>query len=199
MEKIILIGGAPVVGKTFLAKRLSEKFKLPWISTDTIRGMMQKIVKKTDYPALFYPSSAEAKKYLEEHSAQEIMDDQNRESAEVWKGVEALLKTDYSWQSFIVEGVAILPEFVHGIVIKGRKIIPVFLYEARRERMRDVIFNRGLWDAADKYSDDLKEKEIEWVVLFNGFIRKEAGKYGFALVEYKDDGSHFEEIKAICE
>ncbi len=41
MERIILIGGAPTVGKTFIAKELSKKLFLPWISTDTIRSLMQ--------------------------------------------------------------------------------------------------------------------------------------------------------------
>lgn len=46
MRKVVLIGGAPTVGKSFTARRISEELKMPWISTDTVREMMRKIVDK---------------------------------------------------------------------------------------------------------------------------------------------------------
>lgn len=199
MEKIILIGGAPVVGKTYLANKISEEMKLPWISTDIIRSLMQKVVKKEDYPNLFYPLASQAKKYLEEHSSQEIVNDQNNESFDVWRGVQGILKEPYPWESYIIEGVAILPKFISEIMDNFSNIYPIFLYEDREKRIKKVIFERGLWDDADKYSDELKEKEVSWVILFNRFIKEEAIKYKFPLVDYKDDGSHFEEIKSLCD
>ena len=44
-KEIILIGGAPTIGKSFLAKKLSEEMKIPWISTDTIREFMREVVR----------------------------------------------------------------------------------------------------------------------------------------------------------
>jgi len=171
---------------------------LPWISTDTIRSLMQKVVRKEDYPALFYPPISEAENYLKNNTPQQIIDDQNKESVDVWQGVETILKNPYPWESFILEGVAILPEFVNRIISGFNNLMPIFLYEDREERIRGVVLKRGLWDDADKYSDELKEKEVSWVILFNKFIKEEAIKYKFPLVEYKDDGSHFEEVKSLC-
>ncbi|KKR08262.1 MAG: hypothetical protein UT32_C0002G0025 [Parcubacteria group bacterium GW2011_GWC2_39_14] len=171
--------------------------KLPWISTDIIRTIMQKTVKKVDYPDLFYPAMDEAQDYLGKKSSQKIVDDQNKESAVVWRGVEAMIRTQDTWESYIIEGVAILPEYVSLVSKEVENIQPFFLYEERVERIREVIFTRGLWDEADKYSKELKEKEVEWVLLFNQFIKDEATKYGFPLIQYKDDGSYFEEIKKL--
>lgn len=198
MEKIILIGGAPVVGKTCLATKLSKETDLPWISTDAIRTLMQKVVRKEDYPALFYPPMSEAENYLKNNTSQQIIDDQNKESVDVWHGVETILKNPYPWESFILEGVAILPKFISEAMDSFNNIYPVFLYEDREERIRKLIFERGLWDDAEKYSDRLKEKGVSWVVLFNKFIKEEAIKYHFPLVKCKDDGSHFEEVKLLC-
>jgi 2-phosphoglycerate kinase len=193
-KKIILIGGAPVVGKTSLAKKLSEEAGLPWISTDTIRSIMQKTVRKEDYPDLFYPPASKAKEYLESHGPKEIMDGQNKESLAVWQGAQGILSEN---NSYIIEGVAVLPKLVKEAIKKIDLICPVFLYEDREERIRQVVFKRELWSAADKDSDELKEKEIAWIILFNKFIKKEAVKYGFSLVEYKDDGSHFKKIRSL--
>lgn len=52
-RKIILIGGAPTVGRSTMAKFLSERLGIPWISTDQTRAIMQAVVSKDAYPALF--------------------------------------------------------------------------------------------------------------------------------------------------
>ena len=109
-----MIGGAPTVGKSSLARLISEKLKLPWISTDGIREMMRKIVRKEDYPELFNFSDENftAENYLGNHSPQEIVDEQIKESKDVWKGARAFIETDYVWKNFTIEGVAVVPELV---------------------------------------------------------------------------------------
>ena len=82
MNKIILIGGAPTVGKTHTAKRLSKKLNLPWISTDGIRSMLRRVVDKKEFPQLFKNiPHLTAEEYLTKYSAKEIVDNQNNQSA----------------------------------------------------------------------------------------------------------------------
>jgi len=187
MNKIILIGGAPTTGKSFIARKISEELKLPWISTDGIREMMRKIVRKEDFPKLFYFNDEKitAEKYLTTHTPQQIVEDQNRESIEVWKGVKAIIDTDYVWKDFIIEGVAIIPELVKKIDTAKHNIKPIFLVDKNKERVREVVYTRGLWDHADTYSDDVKETEVQWVNLFNKYIESEAIKHNYKV--YKID------------
>lgn len=178
MNKIILIGGSPTAGKSYTARKLAEELKLPWISTDTIREQMRWIVRKEDYPDLFYHSDAspdKAVEFLTHNTAQEIVEHQNKESADVWKGVRGFIESDYSWGNFIVEGVAILPKFVASQEWKIKKEIKAFfLIDEDKNRVRNIISTRGLWDDADKYSDSVKEKEVEWIFDFNNYIKEEA-------------------------
>src|SRR3989338_6816563 len=76
VNKIILIGGSPTAGKSYTARRLAEQLKLPWISTDTIREQMRKIVRKEDYPALFLHSNYTSKLAVEflSHNTDEEID-----------------------------------------------------------------------------------------------------------------------------
>ena len=160
MSKIILIGGSPTAGKSYTARRLAEQLKLPWISTDTIREQMRKIVRKEDYPALFLHSNYTSKlavEFLSHNTAEEIVKHQNKESIAVWKGVKALIETDYVWKSFIIEGVAILPSLVSGLIKRNKNIQVVFLIDEDIDRVRKTIFTRGLWDDASKYPDEVKE------------------------------------------
>lgn len=198
MGKIILIGGSPTAGKSYTARKIANELKLPWISTDTIREQMRGIVKKKDFPMLFSHEDTSPKtaiKVLTAHTAKYIVNHQNKESAEVWKGVKSLIERDYVWGSYIVEGVAILPKLVSKLNKKDIKVI--FLVDDDIERVRKTIFTRGLWDDANKYPDSVKEKEVEWVCEFNKFIKKEAEKYGFPVVKVGNRKNYLKEVKKI--
>lgn len=202
MNKIILIGGSPTVGKSYTARKIAESLNFPWISTDTIREQMRKIVSKKDFPNLFAHSEATpemAVEFLSKKSAKEIINHQNNESLDVWKGVKALIETDYVWGSFIIEGVAILPHLAKKLSVENKEIKVVFLVDDDIERIRKTIFTRGLWDDADKYPDDVKEKEIKWVIEFNNYIIKESKKYGFPIVKIGDRKNYIDKIKELIQ
>ncbi|MBI2565204.1 hypothetical protein HYV79_04435 [Candidatus Woesearchaeota archaeon] len=202
MGRIILIGGSPTAGKSWTARRLAERLRLPWISTDTIREQMRELVRKEDYSALFQHAEAKpemAVEFLTHNTAEEIVKHQNKESEDVWKGVKALVETDYVWQSFIVEGVAILPKFILSLVKKNKNIKAVFLVDEDITRIRKTIFTRGLWDEPSKYPNKVKEKEVEWVIAFNNYIKREAKKHKLPVVSVGNRKNYFEEVKRIIE
>ena len=169
-----------------LARKLSRQLRLPWISTDAIREMMRKIVDARKYPLLFHDHGQTAEKYLKTHSAAAVVASQNRESRDVWKGVKALIDTDYVWKSFIIEGVAILPHLVHRAYCKDKDVHPLFLTIDDPKRIRKIVFTRGLWDDAHKYPDSVKEKEVEWVLAFSKWLKREAKKYRYPIFDVSE-------------
>ncbi|MCK4634699.1 MAG: hypothetical protein KAT37_02380 [Candidatus Aenigmarchaeota archaeon] len=146
MDRIILIGGSPTAGKSYTAKKLAEWLKLSWISTDAIRSQMRKLVREEDYPALFELAGATpdmSVEFLTSRTAEEVVKQQTGESEDVWKGVNALIETD-DIDSFIIEGIAILPHLVSDLIKTNKKIKAVFLVDEDEERVRKTIFTRGL-------------------------------------------------------
>ncbi len=186
MNKIILIGGTPTAGKTHTAKELSKELNWPWISTDMIREQMRWIVSKNEYPKLFKFFEGDgnaALKYYSNNSVSQIVSDQIEENEDVWKGIVGIIEGDYVWQDFIVEGVAILPQLVAEQKWKSKKDIKsLFLIDEDKDRVRETIFTRGLWDQSENYPDEVKEKEVEWVLAFNEMIKSEARKYNLPVV-----------------
>lgn len=202
MRKIVLIGGSPTAGKSYTARKLAERLKLPWISTDTVREQMRRLVRKEDYPALFQHSESTSElavEFLTHNTAKEIVKHQNEESVEVWKGVKAFIETDYVWGTFIIEGVAVLPSLVSKLGKNRKDIKIIFLVDDDIARVRHTIFTRGLWDDASKYPDTVKEKEVEWVVAFNNYIKTEAKKYGFPVIDVGNRKDYFKKVKSIVE
>ena len=201
MNKIILIGGSPTAGKSYTARKLAEQLKLPWISTDTIREQMKELVRKEDYPALFlhlkFLVKGGAVEFLTHKTPKEIVDHQNKESIDVWKGVKALIETDYVWNKFIVEGTAILPHLVSNLVKKNKNVKAIFLVDENMARIRKTIFTRGLWGEASEYPDSVKEKEVVWVSAFNDYIKMEAKRYNLPVVSIGNRKDYLKEVKRL--
>lgn len=183
-NKIILIGGAPCAGKSFISQKLLEKLKIPWISADAIRDFMKEFSSEDKYPELF--EFREPVEYLSEHTPKEIFENSLRRSMVVWKGIEALIRLNYSLESYIIEGVDVVPGKVHELMQRNKSIVPLFLVDTDKERMRNVIYTRGLWDDASKYSDSVKDKELEWLLVFNDWLKGETKKYNLPLIEVGD-------------
>ena len=197
MKEIVLIGGAPTTGKSTLAKQLSEKLGIPWISTDQVREIMLATVRKEDYPEIFHSKGCSAEEYLTKFSADEIVANEIREGEETWKGVQALIKHAYPWKGFIIEGVGILPHLVHAL--EEKNIRPLFLIDENEKEVRKVVFERGLWADAKTYSDDVKEKEVEWVTLFSKKLREEAKEFNYPVIEVCKNEEDLEKaLQVLC-
>lgn len=189
---VILLGGAPTTGKSTLAKKLSDHFDVPWISTDQIRKVLQATVSREKYPDLFNAEMS-AEEFLQRFPKEKIVEMENAQSKAIWDALAIFINDPYPWKSLIVEGVAILPEFVNNLKT-DKKIIPLFLVDEDEDRMRQVIYNRGLFAAAKDYSDSVKEKEVEWCVEFSQQLKEECSKYGLNTIEVNKSDDDFDQI-----
>lgn len=183
-RKIIMIGGAPTTGKSTMAGLVARHFNIPWISTDQLRNVMRNVTNRERHPKLFNPEGYTGERFLTEFSKEEIVNMEFQQGEAAWPGVKSFIDDDYTWKDgFVVEGVNILPHLVSKDFGNNKEVQAVFLVDEDADRIKDVIFNRGLWDDADKYSDDVKGKEIEWVLEFSHKLKTEAKKHGFPCIE----------------
>lgn len=183
--QIILIGGAPTTGKSTIAKLLSKHLNLPWFSTDQIRNIMRTATNIKDLPNLFEPDGYDGEGFLNKFSAEEIVKMEIAQGEITWNGVKDFIKDGhYPWiDGFILEGIGILPNLIEKDFKNNMNIKSIFLVDENPEKIRKVIFTRGLWDEAHKYPDYVKEKEVDWVLLFNKKIIVEAKKFGYPIIE----------------
>ena len=195
----ILIGGAPTVGKSSVAEALARHLGVPWISSDQIREIMRAVASRDVHPKLFRPEHFDAKRFLTEFSAEEIVAMEMEESEETWIGIRAFVKDSYPWDSgFVAEGMNILPRLVAKDFKDNASVKAIFLADDNVQRMHDVIFTRGLWDDSGSYPDNLKDKEVAWATLFNSKLKQEAEEFGFPVVHvHKNDEDLREVLNAL--
>lgn len=187
---IILIGGAPTTGKSTVAEAVAKHLGLPWLSTDQIRGIMRTVADRKQVPKLFNPEGYDAERFLKEFSAQQIAAMEMEQGEAVWPAVKTFINEDYTWEKgFVLEGVNILPKLIRQDFLSDNEIKPIFLVDEDADRIRKVVFTRGLWDDADAYPNEVKEKEVEWVLAFSHLLKKQAEEYGYPTVEVNKDSN----------
>lgn len=185
-KTIILIGGAPTTGKSTIAHMIAKHLDIPFISTDDIRSAMQAVARREDHPNLFNPEGYDGERFLTEFSAEEIADKEWAQGEATWIGIKKILQDYHSLkQGCVIEGVNILPYLVNRDFPKQNHIKAVFLVDDDKERIRNVVLTRGLWDQPQNYPDSLKEKEVDWVLSFSEKIKTDARKFGYHTIEVK--------------
>ncbi len=138
---IILIGGAQSTGKTTLAKELSSRLNMPWISTDQIRTICG-----------ITPKGKE--KLVEEIGNNE----------KLWKHIERFIRSPFPWESVIIEGVAILPHLVASLDIK---VSSVFIIDTDIERTKEVVRQRSLLPWINTKTESEQQKRVRYINEFN--------------------------------
>ncbi len=154
MKKIILIGGASGTGKSTLAKKLSEHFNIPWVSTDQLRTV-QGIDEKN----------------------------QEKQIELTWKGVSALIQHPHPWETGIIEGIAITPKFLaRDFGDKLESIIPLFLVQEDVKKITEVVHERSKLPWINTKTPEQQALKVQEMVTSNEIIRVDAQENDFPTI-----------------
>ncbi|HMS25286.1 MAG TPA: hypothetical protein PKB15_06355 [Acidimicrobiia bacterium] len=200
-KQILLIGGMPTAGKSTIAEKLSNHLNLPWVSTDQIGAILRAVATREKYPKLFTWEDYDGFQYLNEYPADELADREFAKSEAVWLGVRKFIKEDYTWNDgFIIEGDDILPHLVAQDFSDVSNVKAVFIGDDDIERVRNVVFTRNfVGDDVSTYSDDVKEKEVEWILNYGKKLKNQVLKYTMPWVEVDKSEHDLEKVLTALE
>ena len=124
-------------------------------------------------------------KYLDEETAGEIADGEFAKGEAVSPGVRKLINEDHTWaDGFIIEGDDVLPHLVARDLSDARHVSAVFIGDPDIERIRRVVFARNsTGDDARAYTEEVKEKEIRWILAYGEKLKTQANDHRMPWVE----------------
>ena len=193
--RVFLIGGASASGKTTLAKKLGKHLGLPWFSTDYIHDIALTMAKREDFPEAFNVRDYSAEEFYDKYSIEDVVQSEIAISHEVWPGVRTLVDSGFEG---VIEGVAVIPELVNSLKdVEGIQV--VYIINDNAEDIFKIAQTRGIWDLSHLYSDSVRKKEVEFVLGYNEYLKKEAEKYGYPVVVVNRDDTDLEKIINILE
>jgi 2-phosphoglycerate kinase len=137
--QILLISGSSGVGKSHLARQLSEHYKTPLTEMDDIRIALQQLVSREQHPELF--TLYDNPDYRIELNEREFSKQQLAVAEVVWKALDPLLSKHIRLQERVIfEGDCIVPDLLKTRDLEQIKAI--FIYDdleeiKNRQRLRN--------------------------------------------------------------
>ena len=109
--KVILIGGAPMSGKTCLARKLAAKIEYCCVSTDDAVQAVRSVTTPESHPGFHIMAGLDYKEYYINHSIDELIADGKQQHKASWPALEKLIRIHATWgEPAIIEGWGLLPE-----------------------------------------------------------------------------------------
>lgn len=188
LPRVILVGGAPLSGKTSLASALARRFELACICSDDISTAIRAITDARSHPALHYHGTdGQYRDYYPSHRPERLMEDALSFHRAAWPAIQAVIAAHASWsRPCVLEGWGLLPIFVAGL--KPQNVGSVFLIPDEdlfeRRCRADSSFYEGARDEAG-----LIQSFAHRSVLFSRMLEASATEHGLAVLRSTADTS----------
>lgn len=192
---IYLIGGPPKCGKTTLAKYLSKKHGIPWVSTDTLQNVIKPYVSQGSlaelFPANFQREESNDIKF-EKYSSEEIISAYQQQAKTVYDAIDMFCVSEITdGNNFVIEGYHVEPELLKQLIEKySHNIKGIFLTKFDEQKFILNIKKSETpndWILARTFNDNTYDKISKMICSYSIFFKREAEKYGFYALDMDDD------------
>lgn len=114
--KVILIGGAPMVGKSSVARRLAARLGYGFLSTDDLAQGVRALTSPDSNPELHPMDGHDFREYYIRHSVDELIAKLHLEHRSLRKALDPIILSHATWgHPIVIEGWHLHPEWAAGI------------------------------------------------------------------------------------
>jgi len=111
--KVIYLGGAPMVGKTTIARIVASRLHYDCVSTDDIGAAIASVTELASHPAFHYMGDRDFREYYVSSSMDDLIRDANNQHEALWPALLTLFRNHSTWgTAAIIEGWALRPDHV---------------------------------------------------------------------------------------
>jgi 2-phosphoglycerate kinase len=149
--RVILIGGAPMAGKTTVAHRLAAILGYGCLSTDDLGEAIRAVTAKDSHPHLHPMAGYDYREYYVTRSPDALIADISLEHHAMWPAVQSVIHKHATWGTpLVMEGWSLWPEWVTQLRLPSvRSLWFVAQEETLRERLVQAVeFYSGASDEA---------------------------------------------------
>lgn len=194
--KVYLIGGPPKCGKTTLAKALSKRFSIPWISADTLQNIVYAYMKQEDHEKYFphgYMKGENNDKTYSQNTPDSIVKEYINQGKTSYKAISMMTETQLiDKDDYIVEGYQVTPEIVDEIIKKfgSENIRTIFLVKHDERKFVEDIHKSSTpndWIIRKTKEENTFLKIAKMISGYSKYFEDEAKKYKFTVLSMDQD------------
>lgn len=189
---IYLVGGAPRLGKSTVAREAMKRLSVSWESTDTIRSAVNAALSPASR-ARFLPFASVADHDEVFRRATETIIEQQLTEARTLEGPLEAYLADHAMtdEPIILEGLHLTPAFIKKIAESrpfNNKIRAVMLLAPTTEiLLRDIQASHGHHDWLRGKSDETHKAAVEFILQFSKRLESEIDENLVAVIRRSDD------------
>ncbi len=166
--KVIFLGGAPMVGKTTVARIIASRLQYGCISSDDIGAGIAAMTDSTSHSAFHYMKGRDFREYYITSSKDDLIRDINKQHEALWPALLTLFRNHSTWDTpTLIEGWALRPSYVSQL---SGDISGLFLLSddtLLEERPRSSGFSAGASD-----EEKMIQKYVERSIWYNMQLRE---------------------------
>ncbi len=186
-HRVYLLGGAPMVGKSTLARKWAARLEYGCLSTDDLGQAIGAVTTAQGHPAFHEMDDIDYREYYATRAVDELIADAERRHAALWPALAQVITAHAIWGD--------------PIVIEGWALSPVRVAELRLANVAalwlvtdDAVLDARVRAAVDFYRGASDEEAMirhfvarsRW---YNARIREEAASLGFPLIQVTGNAS----------
>ncbi len=192
---IYLIGGPPRCGKTTLAKKVSAKLRIPWISADTLESIIvahtpsEELDKKFPKNRMRRLTKQSNDEMYGRYSAKEISRAYIRQSKASWRAISMMVQVElHQGHDYVIEGHQVHPMLMNRLIEKfGKKNVKaIVLSRSDADKIVQGCLKHKAktdWFIQKTKNADTYKKIAVMIVEYGNFFQREADKYNIPVVE----------------
>ena len=148
----ILIGGAPAIGKSTVARAVARALHIDYMSADNMRRIIRAVTNKQTHPGLHFFLSKDPEEYFFDHSYREFITHVETEAREVAPVVRKFVHDNPAVvkRGVLIEGVNLMPVQLARIKKNVRGLKVSVLYANSKNTITRSVQSRGLWAKTEK-------------------------------------------------
>jgi len=181
LPRVILVGGAPLSGKSSLANALARRSGIAHVSTDDLSTAIRAVTSARSHPALHYLDvDGRFRDYYHAHTPERLMEDALAFHRAAWPAIEAVARAHADWdRPAVIEGWGLLPDRVARLGLESVKA--VFLVPGETVYERRCRADAGFWrGAADE--EGLIRSFARRSILFARMLEASANEHGLPVL-----------------
>jgi hypothetical protein len=111
--KVILLGGAPMSGKSTVARAIASRLGFTVISTDDLGIAARAIAGSSEHPDLHAFARDNHQEYYISHSEPDLLNHAQQAHRALWPALRSVIQAHLAWAPpAVIEGWAILPDLI---------------------------------------------------------------------------------------
>src|SRR5262245_62040319 len=180
--RVILMGGAPMSGKTTVARLLAAQLGYSCLSTDDLGEAMRAVTTKDTHPYL-HPMDGydDYREYYVTRSPDALITDLSLEHHAMWPAVQSVIRKHATWgEPIIIEGWSLWPERVTQLRLPS---VQSLWFVAKEETLQERLVN-----AVEFYGGASDEKAMVCHYLarsfwYNARLKEKVKKFALTSIE----------------